>query len=369
MNASSFPISNPKIAAPKSALQKASVGIRELARQLDLSIGTVSRGLNNRSGVNPSTRKRVLEHARRIGYVPNGAARSLKDHTTLNIGLLFAPFLGVNNEINPVALQFIDLFREQTAAENMALNVILFTNEGELKGQITSNHLDMVVFYGEFPASSFGIVSELGIPAIVLHYKSEFANQISILVNTVEAGSRAVEYLAALGHQRIGLVTGPRSTIHAEGIAKGFFKGIGEFKLELYEEWVAELTPATSNKDGAAAVLQPILSRPHRPTAIAFSSDWLALGGYKVARDLGLRVPEDLSIIGFDNVPVTSELTPPLTTFDINTPKLAKMLADLCKDLGSRRWDVGSYALRDVFLTPDLVKRDSCVCVRSSNRS
>jgi LacI family transcriptional regulator len=250
------------------------------------------------------------------------------------------------------------------AIEKMDLRLIPYTDDEELKKQVTAYHLDVVLFYGAFKEASFGIVHEQGLPALVLHHRTEYADQVSFLVNTAEAGSRAVEYLAALGHEDIGLVMGPRQSVHVSGFHSGFIKALDEFHLRLRPEWLVELSPAMANKDGAAAALLPILGQAVRPSAIVFTSDWLALGGYKTARDLSLNVPQDLSIIGFDNVPVTSELTPPLTTFDLNTPKLAKMLAEIAKDLG-RRWDHAIPSHRNIFLTPDLIKRESCACLRS----
>jgi LacI family transcriptional regulator len=343
---------------------KAPVGIRELARQLGLSIGTVSRALNNRYGVNPTTRTRVLEEARKLGYVPNNAARSLKDQSILNVGLLFAPFVSINNEISPVALRFIDLFREQTTLQNMSLRVILFTNMEEFQSQVTANHLDVVIFYGEFPPQAFDTIHELGLPAVLMSHSSHHEDQVSVLKNTPEPGERAVEYLAALGHEKIGFVMGPRGTMHVDGFYKGFRQGIAEFGLISHPEWIIELTPSKANKDGAAEALIPILSQKNCPTALIFSSDWMALGAYKAARELNLRIPEDLSVIGHDNLPVTSELTPPLTTFDVNTQKFAKLVVELAKDIGNRQWDFSNPAKRQILLGSDFIKRESCYCLR-----
>ena len=343
---------------------KKPVGIRELARLSGISIGTVSRALNNRRGVNAATRARVLDQARRFGYVPNNAARTLKDQTILNVGLLLAPFVSLNKEINPVTLRFIDLFGQRVADLNMSLRVIVFTNQEELKNLVTANHTDVVVFCGEFPETSYGMIHELGIPAVLMSHHSDLDDQVSVLVDTSLPGERAIEYLAALGHERIGLVTGPRGTLHVDGYFEGFMKGLHEFGLPWHKEWTIELAPSKSNKEGAAEALLPILRQRNRPTALVFSSDWMALGGYQAACDLKLRVPQDLSIIGHDNMPATSELTPPLTTFEVNPPKFVKLLAELAKDLGNRQWNSESLSKREILLSSDFVKRESCFCAR-----
>jgi DNA-binding LacI/PurR family transcriptional regulator len=122
-----------------------------LAHQLGISIGTVSRALNNRYGVNSNTRARVLEQARRLNYVPNSAARRLKESTVLTVGLFFAPFLSHCKEVSPTALRLIDLFRERLNAQKMTLQVIFHASDQDLKDQSAINQIDVAVFYGEFP--------------------------------------------------------------------------------------------------------------------------------------------------------------------------------------------------------------------------
>ncbi len=341
------------------------VGIREVARRLDISIGTVSRALNNRYGVNAATRSKILDCARRMGYVPNSAARRLKDRPGLNVGLFFAPFLSSKKEINPVALQLIDILRESIAAEGMALRLIFFTTEAELQAQAEANQVDVAFFYGEFPETSFRTVHELGIPAVVLHHRTDFPDQVSVLVDTRQAGFRAVEYLAALGHERIGLVTGPEIEMHTVGMREGFVEALAEFGLARRDDWIVELAPASTNKDGAARAVSPILRRDDRPSAIVFASDWMALGGVKAARDLGMSLPADLSLVGYDNLPAGAEIEPALTTFDVDLSKLSALLTRLAADLGARRWTPGGAGHRDILLMPDLIKRRSCACLRA----
>ncbi|MBC8008714.1 MAG: LacI family DNA-binding transcriptional regulator [Burkholderiales bacterium] len=349
---------------PSDDAKKPNAGLEAIARELGISAGTVSRALNNRYGVNVNTRNRILAEARRIGYVPNSAARQLKDHPALNIGLLFAPFFSSNREINPTAMLFIDLLRANISREGMALHVIFFSTEAELQTQIDAKHVDIAIFYGEFPQSSYQMIHSLGTPSIVLHHRTEFSDQVSVLVDTAQAGFRAVEYLAAMGHEHIALVTGPRGTMHADGIWSGFQEACAEFALPSHPEWLIELDAANNNKEGAAAALLPVLHGVVRPTAVFAASDWTALGAFKAARDLNLQLPQDISVIGYDNLPIAAELTPALTTFDVNLPRQAEMLTSLAADLGQRRWVLQNSTHREVLLTPDLIKRQSCRSLR-----
>ncbi len=353
----------PQKSAIKSPKENPEVGIRELARQLGISIGTVSRALNNRYGVNSHTRARVLEQARRLNYVPNSAARRLKDSTVLTVGLFFAPFLSPSKEVSPTALRLIDLFRERLASQNMMLQVIFYASDQDLKDQSAINQIDVAVFYGEFSPVTFRVIHEIGIPAVLLHHKAEFPRQIAILVDVRQAGFRAVEYLAALGHERLCLVTGPKVEMHTTDLCAGFFDALEEFGLPRHAKWGVELSPEAANKEGAAEALIPILTQAVRPTGIVFASDWMALGGYKAAQQVGLRVPHDLSIVGHDNLPLAAEISPPLTTFDVEPNREADLLVQLVADMERNRLSENAVQ-REIHLVPELVKRQSCVCLR-----
>lgn len=340
------------------------LGIKQLAKSLGISIGTVSRALNNRYGVNPRTRARVLEEARRLGYVPNSAARRLKDHPALTIGLFFAPFVGLNQEINPAALNFVQMLKNQAELEGYSLDTIFFSRENEMRAQVESHRFDVAVFYGQFPAEVFDVVNEIGVPAVVLHHHARHADQVSICIDMKQAAATAVEYLAALGHERIGIVTGPAVSLHVEGYRAGFLSALEEFGLTHVPEWDWELAAADSNKTGAAEALLPLFRSKRRPTAMIFFSDWLALGGRQAARNAKLRVPEDISLIGFENMPSSAEIDPPLTTFDVHFPKAAELVIEMATKLGGGQYSEAKPEDREILMSAELVKRGSCACLR-----
>lgn len=342
------------------------IGIKELARVLGLSTGTVSRSLNNRYGVNHETRAKVLEAARVRGYVPNASARRLKEHPVLNIGLFFAPFITANHRINPAALHRLKEFHNEAAAAGMSLQVVFYNDDQQLLAQVAKNHMNCAIFYGHFPPSTFRAVHDFGLPAMVLDAHTEFSDQISVISDTCHAGYAAVQYLAALGHERIGLVCGPISDLHGASYLKGFRQALSEFGLPCREDWIFPLAIAVANKDGARASLLPMLRQADRPGAIVSASDWLTLGVRQAAKDAGLRLPQDLSIVSYDNLPIAGELEPPLTTFDIDIPRLARILVRLAGQIIQRRGNGAGGQHREILLRPNLIKRQSCCCLRKT---
>lgn len=347
--------------APDSDSKKP--GIRQIARTLGISIGTVSRSLNNRYGVNSRTRELVLAEARKLGYVPNQAARNLKAHPSLTIGLFFSPFRGVTGEINPAALSLIDSFTKSVNAAGMAVRVVLYTDLSELRRQ--TDGVNVAVFYGHFENEALAAAHAAGVPAVLLqHEPSGLSDQVSLIIDTEHAGAAAVEYLAALGHEKIGIVLSPLTESHGSGLLAGYHKAIKEFRLVEEKSWICEMPPELANKDGGRAGMERLLKSKQRPTAVIFASDWMALGGLRAANEAGLTIPDDISIIGFDDLDISSETQPPLTTFDVHLEKEVELLTQLVEDLGLRRWEFKKNAEPRVLLAPDLIRRGSCRCLR-----
>lgn len=345
-------------------LTEPAVGIKDIAKKLGVSPGTVSRALNNRYGVNPDTRERILKEARRQSYTPNTFARHLKDHPSLQVGVVFAPFFSKDKQVNPRAWQLIENFHARASDENIKSNVIMFSSEEDLKDQLYSHRMDVVIFYGEFSDSTFQVAHDCGVPAVVLHHRTPFKDQVSVLVETQKAASRAVEYLVALGHERLALVTGPQFIMHTAGFREGFLETLDELRIPRQNRWLVELSPSMANPMGVETSLAPLLTARHRPSAILCSSDWMAVGAFHACRRLGLEVAKDISILGHDNLPIGSELTPPLSTFDVSIPSLVQTLIHIVIDLGNRRISLSSQAHREIFLIPELIKRGSCHSLR-----
>ncbi|MDR1788942.1 MAG: LacI family transcriptional regulator [Opitutaceae bacterium] len=344
----------------------ARVDLRTLSRLVGLSMVTVSRALNNRPGVKAATRQRVLAAAREHGYAPSAAARLLRARPSLVAGLVFAPYYGPSREINPHALALVERLRAALRLRGVDMRVLYFEGDEALRGQILE--ANVLVFYGSFRESAFAIAAESGIPALLFDKRSGQPGQISVLVDAAQSCARAVEYLAALGHERVGLVTGPAEELYYNEYARAFPGALRELNLPARPEWVFQLPAAACNQDGARAALLPLLRRPNpaeRPSAIVFASDWLALGGRRAALDAGLSLPADLSIIGHDNLPSGAEIEPALTTFDVHAGRVVQTLTHFAVLLGSRRDGAPAPgAAREVLIPADFIKRASCACLR-----
>lgn len=342
-----------------------SIGIKELAARLGVSIGTVSRSLNNRYGVNPDTRARVLDAAREYGYIPNSAARQLMARPALTAGLFFAPYYGPHGEINPSSLGIIEALRSYMQSQDIELQIFYYQNDQELRTQ--AKNVNVGVFFGRFENATLDAVHQMRLPCVLYSKRSAHADQLCVMPSSRHSSTLAVQYLAALQHERIALMTGPLVEAPYRGYHEGFIEAMREFRLPVRNEWLIELTASECNKDDACAALLPLLQdmpKEQRPSAVIFSSDWLAIGGRGAARLAGLRVPEDLSLIGYDNLPLSAELDPPLTTFDIHRPDLIQTITRLVTYLGNPLKSKKTINQREFLIIPDLIKRGSCTSLR-----
>lgn len=339
-------------------------GIKQVAAALGVSVGTVSRALNNRYGVDPATRDRVLEEARRLGYVPDAAARRLKSHPLLRVMLVFAPFLGPKGEINPAAIATVESLKLSAGRRGFAFAQRNFAGDDDLDQAIRDADFDVVVTYGHFEPASLALLEASGLPWVMLQGASDAPRHISVRVDTRVAAYQAVLYLAALGHERVALVAGPQTELHHRSYHEGFNDAVSEFGLYSPSQWQLHLPPDQVNEDGGAAILAPVLASPDRPTGIVFASDWLAIGGLRAAQTAGVAVPAQLSLIGYDNLAISQTTNPPLTTFDVHLELFSDTVMQAVSELMENPLAPMTDADRNRTICADLVKRGSCMKLR-----
>lgn len=333
-------------------------GIQALAKELGISIGTISRVLNNRPNVKAETRERVLAAIQQSGFVPNPSARRLKAHPILRMAMLFAPYHGPKGEVNPYATNLVDAVARAAGEKGLQFTPIDFDRDAPLDEQLPVNAADAAVLLGHIPADVSKTLHARKVSCVNIEYDSGLPGQVGIFSGARTAVAHAVQYLAALRHERFALVTGPSGSSHFRSYAEGFDEAVREFELYAPPAWRITLTPATSNRDGAARALVPLLKERDRPTAIVFASDWLALGAYTAAADAGLRIGRDVSIIGYDNLAVGAEQDPPLTSFDVNLPELGRTIVQIAVDLTTAGSGNPPTAIH--YTQHQMVKRGSC---------
>ncbi|WP_017909365.1 LacI family DNA-binding transcriptional regulator [Xanthomonas sp. SHU 199] len=285
--------------------------IYDIAKHVGVTAGTVSRALSRPEKVLPATRARIEQAAAALGYVPNTVARTLK---TQRSGKLLVT---VPDIANPFFAQILQ--GAEDAAQAVGYAVLLGDTqhqpdrEERYAQMLPRNEADGLIVLGHrLPPTAREIVKQQGGAAPVVN-GCEFDPALgipSVHIDNAAAARAVMDHLYGLGHARIAVVGGPPDNpLHQQRLegARACAKARGRLRN-------LTVVPGDFSVESGHAAAMTLLGRTPAPTAIFCFSDQMALGALAACRDLGIRVPDDLSIVGFDDLASSSYLTPPLTT-------------------------------------------------------
>jgi LacI family transcriptional regulator len=335
----------------------ASLTLEEIAKLAGVSRSTVSRVVNDHPSVRDRVREQVWEVIRETGYQPHAAARSLVTRRTHIIGVIipeavttlftdpFFPHLlcGITQTCNTQRYHLIlSLLNDPAGPEEMYRRVV---RSGHLDGVIVASTRMDDPLISKLLEDRFPFV-------MVGRHPDERVSYVD--VDNVAAARMAVEHLIRLGHQRIATITGPMSMPWSEDRLDGYRQALDANRLPVQDDLIAEGDLTETHGTVAA---QHLLSLSI--TAIFAASDIMAVGALKAIREAGLRVPEDVAVVGFDDVPIASAVEPALTTVRQPIERMGSMAADLLLSLLENPPGEGAPAHR-IILPVKLVVRDSC---------
>lgn len=321
------------------------VRLRDVAAAARVDASVASRVLNGdaRLSIRPDTRLRILDAAARLNYRPNRAARALKTARTSAIGML-VPDLG-----NP-AFALIALGAERRAA---VAGHTLFVSRGSFPESLfqLQGRVDGVLVAAATSDASYRRDLLGGLPAVLVNRK-EPGELASVIVDDEAGAALAVRYLTELGHRRIAHVAGPQNADTARRRLRGYRTALRASGIDVRGEWIAE--GAFDESAGHLAATRLLHLRP-RPTALFAANIRIAIGTLSAVRRAGLRIPDDVSVVGFDDTPLAAYLDPPLTTVRMPLEELGSIAVEtLFEEIGGRR-----AASLVVSIPPELVVRAS----------
>lgn len=336
--------------------------VHDVARLAGVSSSTVSNVLNGRhERMRPETMERVQRAIQQLGYTPNHAARQLKTGHSKIIGLIVPSvanaFWGmVAREVERVALTY----GYQVLLCNAERNPV---RERHYAESLLGSRVRGVIF-GSSPLS-FDHIADLakrGLMVVAFDRQMQSADQVvvnSVGVDNVLGGRIAAEHLLSLSHRNIGFLSGPIRTVSRRDRLKGHFLALTSLGIEPNVDMVWEGSSLSAFGDIEGVELgrvgaRALLNRPHRPTAICAINDMYALGAYAGASDLGLKIPGDVSIVGFDDISMANVAQPALTT--VKQP-LNAMMQSAVTSLISRLEGVEDDYNEHIVVPPELIIR------------
>lgn len=330
--------------------------IRDVARAAGVSVATVSRALNNHSRVRSETRARVTQAAVQLDYTPNEAARSLITSRTHAFGVLLPDLYG---EFFSEVLRGVDL---RARRDGYHLLVSSSHANGEdlvgalraMRGRIEG----LIVMAPDVDTAALVQAAGTGIPLVLLDPGVRAVGCDSISIDNTAGAAAAVDHLVSLGHRRIATITGPESNADAKQRLAGYRKALAARGITADPAYVA--TGDFTEPSGYAAVARLLAIRP-RPSAIFAANDYMAIGAMSALTQAGLRIPEDMAIVGFDDIAMARYLNPPLTSVHVDLLDLGaravQRLVDTKNGVTSRR--------RSEVTPATLVVRQSCGATRA----
>ena len=341
------------------------VTIVDLAEKCGVSIATVSRVLNRTGRYSEETLRKVEAAAREIGYAPNHMAKSLKSKKTEQVALAVAD-IG-----NPVYVAMAKAV--QQVVKSCGYRLVLLSTEGleeeefgilkSLAKQYVDGLIISPLMYGEEHRKW---IRKLRQPVVVISNISKETDVDSVLVDSSHGVSLAMEHLLAQGYSRVAFLNGPAETVPGTSRLNGYYAALVEHSLERDEKLVLSSDFTFAGGYNSAA---RILEMDPLPDALFCANDLMALGAMRFFREQGIRVPEDMAVVGMDDIDHAAHAVPALTTVSLLAAERGRMAAEL---LMERLTTENAGPPKQVRVLPRLVVRESSVVsevVQGTDRS
>lgn len=293
-----------------------SVTIKDVARHADVSVATVSRALNGHPNVAEDVRRRVRDVATQLRYSPHHAARSLSSRQTRTIGVVLPDLYG---EFFSELVRGID----QVARER-GLHLLVSSYHGDPAEQGVAlrtmrGRVDGLLLMSPFVAGTGDLASELPQMPVVLMNPALAGQQLpSVGVDNHGGAMAMVQHLLAAGHRRVAFVAGPEDNFDASERLRGYRDALAQAAPGV-EPWVL---PGRFDEASGHAAGQRLLEAGERPDAVFAANDIMALGCLFALGQAGVRVPADIALAGFDDIPLSRYVDPPLTTMRVEIAEL-----------------------------------------------
>jgi LacI family transcriptional regulator len=337
-----------RAAKPKVAGTASRPRLRDVADLAGVDISVASRALRRAPELNvkPETRRRIEEAAISLGYVANSAAASLKTARTSTIGLVLP------NLVNPGGAIIAEGATEQATAAGYL--VLVTTGSSRACLPILEPRVDgLLVASATSDSNTLPDPGAVHVPLLLVN-RREPGSFPGIVADDEAGGKLATDYLISLGHTDIGHVAGPQQTDTSRRRRNGFEKALRGHGLEVRAHWIAE---GPYDEAGGYHAASLILEQNPRPTALLVSNLLATIGAMAAARNLGVRLPHDLSLITFDDASLAKYMDPPVTT--VRLPLLDLGRRAVTTVINMIDGDNASDVLLDV--DPEIVLRQSCM--------
>lgn len=317
--------------------------IADVAHRAGVSTATVSRVLSGVGGARPATRDRVEAAARELGFRPSDVARALKRQSTLTLGLI------VTDIENPYFPQLVKAVEDAAIADGYAILLCSADDDPDREASyldiLVERRVDGIIVAASTIGSSQGAwLACPPVPVVLVNTSVPFGELPSIASDNRSGGRLAADHLRALGHRRFGYLMPPVRNVDAPERLAGVREALAATGLVVDGPDAAlAIGHGAPTVSGGEDAMFELLDRSPRPTAIVAYCDLMAIGAMRAIRRRGLRVPDDVSLVGFDDVAIAAYVEPALTTLRQETAEMGRWaVAKLTERIAARSAGVGT---------------------------
>lgn len=294
------------------------VTIKDVAKKAGVSPSTVSRVLSNHPRISAETSKKVKAIMEQLGYHPNIMAKSLVSKTTNSICIM----LPKSAEELFSNFFFMELIRGiVTQSSRLGFDVLISSGANEkeeiecVSRLLNGHRVDgVILLYSRTDDPLIDYLHKNNHNFVLIGRSEQYPDILSVDNDNVQASYDATKHLISLGHKRIGFVSGPPELVVSKDRLKGYMKALSDSGLEMKKEWIVE---GEFLQESGYRAISFFMNLPDRPTAIVLIDDVVSFGVLRGLHELNYKVPEDLCLVSFNNIPLAEMSTPPLSSIDI----------------------------------------------------
>jgi len=331
-------------------MNKTKITIHDVAKESGVSVATVSRFLNNKSGVSKKAKEKMKTAIKELNYKPYALAKGLSIST---VGILipdiknlyYSPtIMGIEDGLSKFDYNiFVCYTYENTEREKKHIKTLIEKN------------VDGIIYFGPIKKSSIPLIKELSkVKPILLMFDDILGLKVhSVMADSLNGSYAAVTYLVKLGHKKIAIINGSKDYKTYQNKFNGYRSALTDNGIELNKNYIINEIPY---EEGGFEGTNKLLSLKDKPTAIFTASDQIAIGVYKAILKAGYSIPKDFSVIGYGGIHLASELYPELTTMDQFPYQIGSIAAEKIINIINRN----KITERLVLIEPEIAIRESC---------
>ncbi len=333
------------------------VSMKDISEKCGVSVATVSKALNDHSDIGEVTKEHIKQVAKEMGYFPNSSARALKTKRTYNLGVLFVDEAqsGLTHEYFSHVLDSFKVTAEKSGYDITFICRNTVHNMSYLEHSKYRGVDGVVIACVDFHDLEVLELVRSEIPVVTIDYV--FNNRVGIISDNIKGMKDLVEYIYSKGHRKIAYIHGADSSVTQNRLGS-FYKTTEKLGLKIGDEYVKE--GIYHNPDISAERTRELLELEDRPTCIIYPDDFSAMGGINAIKESGLRIPEDISVAGYDGIRLSQVLNPRLTTLKQDTTTLGRLAAERLIELIEKP---KSAVIERIIVSGEVLEGDSVGCV------